>query len=62
MTESKKPVAPHLPVPEDEAPDLTESPWADKLAAASVLRERPTSTQTEVSTTIQPDADVLDEF
>lgn len=41
MTESKKPMAHDSPAIEDDAPDLTESPWAEKLAAAPVVPGRP---------------------
>ncbi|MBP2560426.1 uncharacterized protein (DUF4415 family) [Neorhizobium galegae] len=62
MTESKKPMAKDLRDIKDDAPDLTESPWAEKLAAAPVVRGRPKSEQTKVSTTIRLDADVLEGF
>jgi len=62
MTENRPPTAPGLPVPEEDAPDLTESPWSERLAVAPVLRGRPKSQQTKVSTTIRLDADVLEEF
>jgi uncharacterized protein (DUF4415 family) len=47
---------------DDDAPDLTESPWAEKLAAAPVLRGRPRSDHTKISTTIRLDADILKRF
>ena len=62
MTESKKPMAHDLPDIEDDAPDLSESPWAEKLAEAPVVRGRPKSERTKVSTTIRLDADVLERF
>lgn len=62
MTESKKPMARDSLAIEDDAPDLTESPWAEKLTSAPVIRGRPKSEQTKVSTTIRLDADVLEGF
>ncbi|WP_105441154.1 BrnA antitoxin family protein [Neorhizobium sp. T25_13] len=62
MTESKKPMVRDSLAIEDDAPDLTESPWAEKLTAAPVIRGRPKSEQTKVSTTIRLDADVLEGF
>lgn len=62
MTESKRPLDPDSLINEDDAPDLTESPWAEKLASAPVLRGRPKSARTKVSTTIRLDADVLERF
>ncbi|MDQ0133199.1 hypothetical protein J2T08_001100 [Neorhizobium galegae] len=41
MTESKKPMAHDSLAIEDDAPDLTESPWAEKLVAMPVVRGRP---------------------
>ena len=46
----------------DDAPDLTQMPWAEKLAAAPVQRGRPKSVNPKVSTTIRLDADVLQRF
>lgn len=51
-----------LPPGDDDAPDLTESPWAEKLAAAPVLRGRPKGTQRKISTTIRLDADIVERF
>ncbi|MCJ9673771.1 MULTISPECIES: BrnA antitoxin family protein [unclassified Neorhizobium] len=62
MTESKKPMARDSLAIDDDAPDLTESPWAEKLTSAPVVRGRPKSEQTKVSTTIRLDADVLEGF
>ncbi|AXV14706.1 hypothetical protein CYG48_02675 [Neorhizobium sp. SOG26] len=62
MTESKEPMAPDLLDIEDDAPDLSESPWAEKLAAAPVLRGRPKSEAPKISTTIRLDADILERF
>ncbi|CDN53093.1 Hypothetical protein RG1141_CH07330 [Neorhizobium galegae bv. officinalis bv. officinalis str. HAMBI 1141] len=62
MTESKKLMAHDSLAIEDDAPDLTESPWAEKLTSAPVVRGRPKSEQTKVSTTIRLDADVLEGF
>ncbi|TCV71380.1 BrnA antitoxin family protein [Neorhizobium sp. S3-V5DH] len=62
MTESRKPTAQDSLDIEDDAPDLAESPWAEKLAATPVLRGRPKSDQTKISTTIRLDADILERF
>ena len=62
MTGNRKPMAPDWPAIDDDAPDLTESPWAEKLAEATVQRGRPKSDRTKVSTTIRLDADVLERF
>nr|WP_280141673.1 BrnA antitoxin family protein [Rhizobium sp. NFR07] len=47
---------------EDDAPDLSQSPWLERLADAPVRRGRPKSDSTKVSTTIRLDADVLERF
>jgi uncharacterized protein (DUF4415 family) len=46
----------------DDAPDLTETSWAEKLAAAPVQRGRPKSNTPKVSITIRLDTDVLEGF
>ncbi|MBK8456921.1 MAG: BrnA antitoxin family protein [Phyllobacteriaceae bacterium] len=46
----------------DDAPDLSPSPWREKLAAAPVRRGRPRVAQTKVSTTLRLDADILAHF
>ena len=63
MSENRKPM-PHDSVLDetDDAPDLTQTPWAEKLAAAPVQRGRPKSDSPKVSTTIRLDADVLQQF
>jgi uncharacterized protein (DUF4415 family) len=47
---------------EDDAPDLSQSPWMERLADTPVRRGRPKSDSTKVSTTIRLDADVLERF
>ncbi|WP_154721631.1 BrnA antitoxin family protein [Ciceribacter sp. T2.26MG-112.2] len=46
----------------DEAPDLSRSPWLEKLDAAAVRVGRPKSESPKVSTTIRLDPDVLERF
>jgi uncharacterized protein (DUF4415 family) len=46
----------------DDAPDLTETHWAEKIAAAPVRRGRPKSDTPKVSITIRLDTDVLEDF
>lgn len=64
MTGNRAPTAPDSPTndDDDDAPDLTASPWTEKLATAPVARGRPRSLQTKVSTTIRLDEDVLERF
>ncbi|TDK37326.1 hypothetical protein E2F50_10655 [Rhizobium deserti] len=62
MTESKKRLAADLPTNEDEAPDLTESPWLERLSAARVTRGRPKSLRNKVSTTIRLDPEIVQAF
>lgn len=53
------------PVPDDfdeDAPDLSEAYWAEKLAKAKVRRGRPKSDTPKVSTTIRLDPDVIESF
>jgi uncharacterized protein (DUF4415 family) len=47
---------------DDEAPDLSVSPWVERLEAASVRSGRPRSPKTKVSTTIRLDQEVIDAF
>lgn len=47
---------------EDEAPDLSTSPWVEKLTSAAVHIGRPKSPRTKVSTTIRLDQEVIDAF
>lgn len=61
MTESKKPMAPDWQDP-DDAPDLSASPWLEKLAAEPLRRGRPQSANPKVSTTIRLDAEVVESF
>lgn len=49
-------------IDEDDAPDLSQSPWREKLATAPVQRGRPRSDSPKISTTIRLDADVLERF
>jgi uncharacterized protein (DUF4415 family) len=51
-----------LATDEDDAPDLSENPWAEKLSATPVMRGRPKSERTKISTTIRLDADVVERF
>lgn len=46
----------------DDAPDLSQTPWREKLDAAPVRVGRPKSESPKVSTTIRLDQDVLDGF
>ena len=46
----------------DDAPDLSASPWEEKLATVPVKRGRPKLSTTKVSTTIRLDADILSAF
>ena len=46
----------------DDAPDLSKSPWKEKMAAAPVRRGRPPAAAPKISTTIRLDADILDAF
>ena len=62
MTGSRKRMADDLPTVEDEAPDLTESPWIERLSAAPVRRGRPKSPRNKVSTTIRLDPEVVQAF
>ncbi|NBB50839.1 hypothetical protein GVN24_21395 [Rhizobium sp. CRIBSB] len=47
---------------DDEAPDLSTSPWVEKFQAAPVRSGRPKSPKTKVSTTIRLDQDVIEAF
>jgi uncharacterized protein (DUF4415 family) len=46
----------------DDAPDLSAPEWADKIAAAPVVRGRPRLEDPKVSTTLRPDADIVRRF
>lgn len=46
----------------NDAPDLTLSPWREKLDAAPVRVGRPTSDRPKISTTIRLDQDVIEAF
>lgn len=46
----------------DEAPDLSQDPWKDRIEAAPVRRGRPQAESPKISTTIRLDADVLERF
>jgi uncharacterized protein (DUF4415 family) len=61
MTENKRSIAPDWSDP-DEAPDLSVSPWHEKLAATPIKRGRPKLSATKVSTTIRLDADIVAAF
>ena len=60
MSESSKPMDPVLDA--DDAPDLSEPFWAERLARAKVRRGRPRSVAAKVSTTLRLDPDVLEAF
>jgi uncharacterized protein (DUF4415 family) len=62
MTVNKPSMVPDLSDIDDEAPDLSESPWLERFNAASVRIGRPKSEKTKVSTTIRLDEDVIDAF
>jgi uncharacterized protein (DUF4415 family) len=63
MTENKRHTGQgSTPIDEDDAPDLSQSPWAEMLAETPVRRGRPKIQKPKVSTTIRLDADVLDRF
>lgn len=47
---------------DEDAPDLSESPWLEKLASAPVRVGRPRSEKTKVSTTIRLDPEVIEAF
>jgi uncharacterized protein (DUF4415 family) len=55
-------MVPDLSDIDDEAPDLSESPWLERFNAAPVRVGRPKSEKTKVSTTIRLDEDVIDAF
>ena len=46
----------------DDAPDLSESPWAERFAAAPVVSGRPRAEDPKISTTIRLSRPVLDQF
>lgn len=62
MTVNKPSIFPDLSDIDDEAPDLSESPWLERFNAAPVRVGRPKSEKTKVSTTIRLDEDVIDAF
>lgn len=47
---------------DDDAPDLSTSPWVEKFSAVPVRSGRPKSVTTKVSTTIRLDQEVIDAF
>ncbi|WP_281281328.1 BrnA antitoxin family protein [Peteryoungia ipomoeae] len=47
---------------DDDAPDLTLSPWREMLKATPVRVGRPASEKPKVSTTIRLDQDVIEAF
>jgi len=61
MTANNKPMANAWQDP-DGAPDLSQTPWREKLDAAPVRVGRPKSENPKVSTTIRLDQDVLEGF
>lgn len=61
MTANNKPMANAWQDP-DDAPDLSQTPWREKLDAARVQAGRPKSASPKVSTTIRLDQDVLKGF
>ena len=61
MTANNKPMANAWQDP-DDAPDLSQTPWREKLDATPVRAGRPKSESPKVSTTIRLDQDVLDGF
>lgn len=61
MTENKEPMGSDWQDP-DDAPDLTQPPWRDKLEVATVRVGRPPSERPKISTTIRLDADVVERF
>ncbi|MBW8445513.1 MAG: BrnA antitoxin family protein [Arenimonas sp.] len=61
MTANNKPMANAWQDP-DDAPDLSQTPWREKLEATPVRVGRPKSESPKVSTTIRLDLDVLEGF
>lgn len=59
MTESSESTD---PIFEDDAPDLSQEPWAGKLARGEFKRGRPKKADPKVSTTIRLDPDVIAAF
>jgi uncharacterized protein (DUF4415 family) len=47
---------------DDEAPDLSVSPWVERFEAAAVRSGRPRSPNAKVSTTIRLDQEVIEAF
>jgi uncharacterized protein (DUF4415 family) len=62
MTVNKPSMVTDLSDIDDEAPDLSESPWLERFNAAPVRSGRPKREKTKVSTTIRLDQDVIDAF
>ena len=62
MTVNKPSMVPASSDIDDEAPDLSESPWLERFSAAPVRVGRPKSEKTKVSTTIRLDEEVIDAF
>jgi len=46
----------------DDAPDLSEPYWAERLATVKVRRGRPKASAAKISTTLRLDPDVLEAF
>ncbi|MCF3638556.1 BrnA antitoxin family protein [Rhizobium sp. TRM95111] len=61
MTGSRKPSANDWIDPED-APDLSEAPWRERIAAAPLRRGRPRREPVKTSTTIRLDTDLIAHF
>jgi uncharacterized protein (DUF4415 family) len=63
MSENKRYTVHDLTISEeDDAPDLSQSPWVETFAATAVQRGRPKSHNRKVSTTIRLDADIVEKF
>jgi len=61
MSRDKNSTAP-VWIDPDDAPDLSASEWAARLAATPVRRGRPRALSPKVSTTIRLNADILVAF
>jgi uncharacterized protein (DUF4415 family) len=61
MTGNKKGLDPDWVDP-DDAPDLSEPYWVERMEAAIVSRGRPRLDTPKVSTTLRLDADVIAQF
>ena len=60
MSENSKPT--DLVLESDDAPDLSEPYWAERLATVKVRRGRPKAASAKISTTLRLDPDVLEAF